>query len=119
MKTRIYAAPVVKGLMELLSVRMGFNCSITLSGSSNEGTRCGLPNEFDFHFCLEEFPEHFEPRESDRPGFATFSQKQNLSNEIVGEYNQFTLLGGKCILPLKWIKSFATMMKITLNTTSI
>ena len=116
----------VRTLMDRISVRIGelcplFKCSITPSGSSNEGTKCGLPNEFDFLFCLEHFAEHFEPREDeDLPeGYVELCLKENLPNKIIDEYRHMTLPCGRLSTPHKVFKLFEKIMRTALNTRTI
>ena len=114
----------VRKLMDLISVKIGelcpqFTCSITASGSSNEGTKCGLPDEFDFLFCLEHFAEDCEPEESNEPGYAKLNLKKGLSNEKMDFYRQFIISGENTTLPRKIISYFARLLKIALNTSTL
>ena len=114
----------MRKLMDLISERVGelcplLKCTIQPSGSSNEDTKCGLPNEFDFLFCLDRFAEDLEPMESDTPGYAILNFKQHLSNEIMDEYKEFILPGETVIRLFKVFSSFAKIIKTSLNTRKI
>ena len=109
--------------MDRLSERNGelcplFKCSITPSGSTNEGIKCGLPNEFDFLFCLEYFAEHFEPREREdlRQGYVEVWLREKLSGEIADGYHNTTLPGGRISTPDKIFDLFEKVIRSSLNT---
>ena len=111
-------------LIYLISERVGelcplLKCTIQPSGSSNEDTKCGLPNEFNFLFCLDRFAADLEPMESDTPGYAMLNFKQHLSNEIMDEYKEFISPGEAVIRPFEVFYSFAKIIKTSLNTRKI
>ena len=110
----------VTTLMDRISEKIGelnslFKCSITPSGSSNEGTKCELPNEFDFLFCLAHFANHCAPSECSKSGYATLHLKQNLPGDIKEKYNQFTKPGEDVSLTSKVFSCFAQIMKTALH----
>ena len=112
--------------MDRLSERIGelcplFKCSITPSASANEGTKCGLPNEFDFLFCLEHFAEHFEPRERQdlREGYVELWLKENLSIETADGYHNTTLPGGRISTSDKMFDLIEKAMSSSLNTRTL